>query len=83
MVVNVSDPAAVRYQTYRPVLLIADPLVGSVHPDGVVEVTDPSATTRRNLPAVGVNADPATTVVEEEGSTVCVVVPLRGVAIAT
>lgn len=83
VVENESLPAAVRYQTYRPVLLIADPFVGSVHPDGVVDVTAPSQMTSRNRPAVGVNAAPPTTVPVDAGLIVCEVVPLRAAAIVT
>lgn len=83
MVEIVSPPAAeARYQTYRPVLLTADPPEGSVQPLGVVEVTAPSASQTRNLPAVGVNVDPATTD-PDDGETVCVAVALRGAAMAT
>ena len=40
---TVSEPAAVRDQQYRPVLLTAD--ASSVQPGGVVDVTAPSTTT--------------------------------------
>ena len=62
---------------------MALPLVGSVHPEGVDEVTEPSTTTTRRRPAVGVNAVPDTTLVPDDGSTVWEVVPLRGAAITT
>ena len=79
--VNVSPPAATIHHTYRPLLLIAEPPEGKVHPAGVVEVTAPSATHSRSRPAVGTNIVPAATD-PLFGSTVWVVVPLRGAAIA-
>jgi hypothetical protein len=58
----VSEPAnVVRYHTYRPVLLIADPPDGRDQAVGVVEVTAPSSTTRPKRPAVYVNAVPSMT----------------------
>src|SRR4051812_15695867 len=75
VVLKVSAPAAVRVQTYRPSKLMADPFVGSVHPDGVVEVTWPTVTTISSRPAVGENGVPSTTLLAELGSMVCTAVP--------
>lgn len=62
---------------------MAEPPDGKVHPDGVVEVTEPSAQTTSRRSTVGVNAVPPTTVPVLAGSTVCELVPLRGVPIVT
>jgi hypothetical protein len=59
----VSEPANdVRYHTYTPVLLIADPPDGRVHEVGVVEVTAPSSVTTPKRVPVNVNGVPSITV---------------------
>jgi hypothetical protein len=62
VVVNESDPVATFHHTYKPAPLTADPFVGSVQPDGVVDVTLPCTKQTSRLPVVGVKADPSTTV---------------------
>jgi hypothetical protein len=83
VVLIASPPAATRHHTYSPVLLIADPPDGSVHPDGVVDVTEPSTMHTSRFPAVGVNGVPSTTVPVLAGLIACVVEPLRAAAMTT
>lgn len=70
-------PADAFHQAYRPEAFTADMPVDSVQPDGVVEVTPPSTVIRMKRPAVMVKVAPATRFVADDGSIVCVVVPLR------